>query len=109
MARFNEAWKVGPHGPLEELDEGLLSVAGEIVMPLGNFPRRMTAVALKGKRSAIWSAIPLREPEMRTIEALGEPSFLIVPGIAHRLDLKPWKLRYPRAKVICAPGARQAV
>ena len=109
MSKVNEEWKVGPHGPLERLDDGLLTVAGEIRMPLGNFPRRMTVIALDGGRSAIWSAIPLREPEMREIEALGNPAFLIVPGIAHRLDIKAWKLRYPHANVVCAPGARKAV
>lgn len=109
MAKANEAWKVGPHGPLERIDEGLISVAGEIVMPLGRFPRRMTVVALDGGRSAIWSAVPLREPEMREVEALGAPSFLIVPGVAHRLDVKAWKARYPEAKVLCPPGARDAV
>ena len=59
MSKVNEEWKVGPHGPLERLDDGLLTVAGEIRMPLGNFPRRMTVIALDGGRSAIWSAIPL--------------------------------------------------
>lgn len=53
--------------------------------------------------------MPLREPDMRQIEALGDPAFLIVPGIAHRLDIKPWKQRYPQAKVVCTPGARDAV
>lgn len=109
MSKINEEWKVDPHGPVERIDDGLLTVAGQIRMPLGNFPRRMTAVALRHGRSAIWSAIPLREPEMREIEALGAPSFLIVPGVAHRLDLKPWKRRYPEARVICPPGARSAV
>ena len=32
-----------------------------------------------------------------------------MPGPGHRLDIKPWKARYPKAKVICAPGARDAV
>jgi hypothetical protein len=109
MAKINEQWKVEPHGPVERIDDGLLTVAGQITMPLGKFPRRMTAVALRGGRSAIWSAIPLREPEMREIVALGAPAFLIVPGVAHRLDLKPWKKRYPDARVICPPGARTAV
>lgn len=109
MAKFNERWTVGPHGPVETVDELLLTVTGEIVMPLGYFPRRMTAVGLAGRRSAIWSAVPLREPEMHLIEALGPPAFLIVPGIAHRLDLKPWKTRYPDARVICPPGAVEAV
>ncbi|CAN7744416.1 hypothetical protein LJR234_006778 [Mesorhizobium amorphae] len=109
MPRFNDNWTVGPHGQLEQLDEGLLTVEGEIRMPLGNFPRRMTVVGLTGQRTAIWSVIPLAEPQMREIEALGDPSFLIVPGPGHRLDIKPWKARYPKAKVICAPGARDAV
>lgn len=109
MSKINDEWKVGPHGQLEKLDDGLLTVAGEIQMPLGHFPRRMTVVGLTGRRTAIWSAIPLAEPEMLQIEALGAPSFLIVPGTRHRLDIKPWKLRYPQAKVLCAPGARDAV
>lgn len=109
MAKFNTEWSVGPHGPLERLDARLLTVAGEIVMPLGRFPRWMTVVGLSGGRIAIWSAIPLREPEMAEIEAMGEVAFLIVPGIAHRLDLLPWKARYPQARIVCTPGAREAV
>lgn len=109
MAKFNEHWVVGPHGPIEQLDEGLYTVASEIVMPLGNFPRRMTIIVLRHHRLAIWSAVPLREPEMRDLEALGDPALLIVPGMAHRLDLKPWKQRYPNARVLCPPGARDAV
>jgi hypothetical protein len=107
MARFNSEWKVGPHGRLRELDEGLLTVAGGIQMPLGNFPRRMTVVGLPERRTAIWSAIPLAEPQMQEIEALGVPSFLIVPG--HRLDIRAWKARYPDARVICPPGAQEMV
>jgi len=109
MPRFNDTWQVGSHGGLEQLDDGLLTVEGEIRMPLGNFPRRMTVVGLTGRRTAIWSAIPLAEAQMAEIEALGVPSFLIVPGPGHRLDIRPWKARYPKAKVICTPGAREAV
>src|SRR5688572_11387055 len=76
MAKVNEQWTVGPHGPLERIDEGLLSVAGEIVMPLGRFPRRMTIAALSGGRLAVWSPIPLREPEMAELERLGTIAFL---------------------------------
>jgi hypothetical protein len=109
MARLNEEWTVQPHGPVERLDDGLITVAGEIVMPLGRFPRRMTVAALSGGRTAVWSAIPLAEPAMAEIEALGRPAFLVVPGSGHRLDVKPWKKRYPEARVVCAPGAREAV
>lgn len=109
MAKLNDAWTVGPHGPVARLDDGLLSVVGEIRMPLGNFPRRMTVAALASGRAAVWSPIPLREPEMREIESLGEIAFLIVPGIGHRLDIRPWKARYPAAKILCAPGAQNDV
>jgi len=51
------------HGPLEWIDEGVVTVVGSIRMPLGNFPRRMTVVALSGGRSAVWSPIPPQEGE----------------------------------------------
>jgi hypothetical protein len=41
MPKFNEVWKVGPHGSLQELNTEVFTVAAEIKMPLGNFPRRM--------------------------------------------------------------------
>lgn len=109
MSRLNDEWKVGKHGALERLGEGLYTVAGEIDMPLGHFPRRMTVVSLQGGRLAVWSAIPLREPEMEQLESMGSVDFLIVPGASHRLDLKAWKRRYPGASVVCPPGAQEAV
>ncbi|MBN9319361.1 MAG: hypothetical protein J0I28_06730 [Caulobacterales bacterium] len=109
MSKFNDEWVVQPHGELEKLDDGLFTVTGEIVMPLGRFPRRMTVVTLTNGRVAIWSPVPLAEPQMRQIEALGRIAFLIVPGMGHRLDIKPWKARYPDAKVVCPPGAKAAV
>ena len=109
MPKLHDEWTVLPHGPLREIDDGLLTVVGRIPMPLGGFPRRMTVVRLSGGRTAIFSAIPLVEPEMERIEALGEPAFLIVPSGIHRLDVRPYKARYPKALVIAPIGARQAV
>ena len=109
MPKFNDKWVVQPHGPLERLDEGLWTVAGEIVMPLGRFPRRMTVVALSGERLAVWSPVSVDTPTMRQIEALGRVTFLIVPGIGHRLDIRAWASRYNQAKILCPPGARGAV
>jgi hypothetical protein len=104
-----EKWEVQPHEALTEAGDGILTVAGEIRMPLGNFPRRMTVARLGGGRTAIYSAIALDEPEMKRIEQLGEPAFLIVPGDHHRLDARIWKTRYPAITVIAPPGAREAV
>lgn len=109
MPKVLEEWTVQPHDALVELADGILTVAGEIRMPLGNFPRRMTVVRLRGRRTAIYSAIALREPEMARIEALGAPSVLIVPSGAHRLDAKIWRRRYPALRVLAPAGARDDV
>jgi len=109
MPKILDEWTVLPHGPIEEIDDGLLSVTGDIPMPLGNFPRRMTVILLTGGRTAIFSAIAQPEPEMARIEAMGRPSVMIVPNPAHRLDAKIWKQRYPDIRVLAPRGARDAV
>jgi hypothetical protein len=109
MPKVHDSWTVLPHEPIEEIDDGLLTVAGDIPMPLGNFPRRMTVIGLGGNRTAIWSAIALDAAEMARIGDLGMPNFLIIPNRMHRLDAKIWKARYPEIKVLVPPGARSAV
>ena len=74
MSKLNRKWIVQPHGELVALADGILTAEGSIVMPLGTFPRLMTALALDDGGSAIWSPVPLREPEMSRIEALGPVS-----------------------------------
>lgn len=109
MPSFNKEWKVLPHGPVKAVDDRILTVEGEIAMPLGKFPRRMTVVGLSRNRSAIFSAMALKEADMKRIEEVGKPSFLIVPNGHHRLDARPWKRRYPKLKVVCPPGAKESV
>lgn len=102
-------WTVLPHGKLTRLDENLLSVVGELHMPLGNFPRRMTVVRLRDGRLVIYSAMALDEAEMRALEDYGAPSYMIVPGDIHRLDARVWKDRYPAMKVVTPEGSRAKV
>lgn len=109
MAKLNDEWIVQPHGALTELEPGLLTVVGEIKMPLAKFPRRMTVVALENGSTALYSPIPLREPDMARIETLGAPAYLIVPNPAHRLDIRPFQKRYPKAKIVSAPKAKSPV
>ena len=109
MAKLHDEWIVRHHGPLHEVEPGLLTVVGEIAMPLTRFPRRMTVAALDHGRTALYSPIPLREPDMRRIEGLGDPTYLIVPNPAHRLDIRAFQKRYPKAKVVAARGAKTAV
>ena len=109
MPNFNKEWKVLPHGEVIAIDDRIVTVEGDISMPLTKFPRRMTVVGLSRNRSAVFSAMALKEQAMRRIEEVGKPSFLIVPNGHHRIDARPWKERYPKLKVLCPPAAKESV
>jgi hypothetical protein len=109
MTRPFQQWTVLPHGKLVQIDENLLTVVGEIHMPLMDLPRRMTVVRLADASLVVFSAIALDEDEMSRLEAYGRPAYLIVPSDKHRLDAKIWKNRYPEIQVIAPEGARAKV
>jgi hypothetical protein len=109
MPKPNEHWKVMPHGPLTRLADNLYTVTGVLRMPLAETTRRMTIVRLSGGRLAIYSAIALEEREMARLEALGKPSYLIVPSAIHRLDIKGYCERYPELSVLAPRGSRAKV
>jgi hypothetical protein len=102
-------WKVLPHGRLTPIEDNILTVVGDIPMPVGDMKRRMTVVRLRDGRLVIFSAVALDEEEMRTLENFGEPAFLVVPNDHHRLDSKIWKDRYPAMQVITPERAREKV
>src|SRR5688572_15746378 len=93
-APFKE-WTVLPHGKLTPVNERILTVVGELKMPLMELPRRMTVVRLKTGDLVVFSAIALREPEMAELEGFGRPAFLVVPSLRHRLDAPGYARRYP--------------
>jgi hypothetical protein len=101
----HETWKVLPHGDIEKLAENLYIVEGKLPMPFGETSRHMTIAKLGSGGLAIFSAIALDEPRMAKLESLGPPAFLIVPSGIHRIDIKPWKERYPRLQVIAPENA----
>src|SRR5690349_15934209 len=109
MPQVLEKWTVLPHGKLTALDENLLTVVGELKMPVGEFPRRMTVARLRDGRLVVYSAIALDEPEMQALERFGIPTFLVVPSDRHRMDAKIWKERYPKMVVLTPDGARDKV
>ncbi|MEO8740088.1 MAG: hypothetical protein ABI537_10345 [Casimicrobiaceae bacterium] len=109
MTKPFEQWQVLPHGKLTEIEPNILTVTGQIRMPLTDFERRMTVVRLRDSRLIIFSAISLDEHEMRAIEGLGRPAFLVVPNDHHRLDARTWKQRYPAVEVIAPEGSRAGV
>ena len=109
MSKPLTRWKVLPHGKLTPIDDNILTVVGEIHMPLTDLPRRMTVVRLRDGHLVVFSAIALDESEMSALEAFGRPAFLVVPSDRHRLDAKIWKDRYPQMKVVAPDGARAKV
>jgi hypothetical protein len=102
-------WKVLPHGRLTPVDDNILTVVGDIAMPLTTLPRRMTVVRLRDRRLVVFSAIALAEDEMAVLEAFGTPAFLVVPNDHHRLDAGVWKQRYPALQVVAPEGSREKV
>ena len=109
MTAVHETWEVLPHGPVTAIDDGILTVTGQIPLPLVELERRMTVVRLADGSTVIYSAVALDEEAMREIERLGAPRYLVVPGDAHRLDARIYKERYPKIRVLCPPGARDRV
>ena len=109
MAGTFKEWTVLPHGKVTRIDDDLLTVVGNLPMPMGEFPRRMTVARLRDGRLVVFSAIALHEDEMRALEAFGQPAFLVIPGELHRMDAKTWKARYPGMVVVAPAGAREKV
>jgi len=109
MTQPFQQWTVLPHGKLVQVDDNILTVVGEIQMPLVDLPRRMTVVRLADASLVVFSAIALDEDEMSALEAYGRPAVLIVPSDKHRLDAKTWKHRYPEIQVVAPEGARAKV
>ena len=109
MSKPLQQWKVLPHGKLTKIDDNIMTVTGDIHMPLMDLPRRMTVVRLSGERLVVFSAIALDEAEMAQLEAFGRPAYLVVPSDKHRLDARIWKNRYPEMRVVAPEGARAKV
>lgn len=104
-----QTWTVLPHGKPMLIGGNMLTVTGEIHMPLMELPRRMTVVRLNDARLVVYSAIAMDEDEMIALEVWGRPAFLIVPSDHHRMDAKIWKDRYPAMQVVTPQGARAKV
>jgi hypothetical protein len=110
MAKPFDQWTVLPHGKLTRISDNILSVTGRMHMPpMGEVERRMTVVRLRDGSVVVFSAISLDEPEMAALEAWGTPTYLVVPSDIHRMDVKPWKARYPSLTVIAPAHAREKV
>lgn len=104
MTAPHKAWTVLPHRKLTRVNGRILTVVGDLKMPLMELPRRMTVVRTNQGGLVIFSAIALQEPEMAELEVFGRPAFLVVPSERHRLDAPAYTQRYP-GLIVVGPSA----
>lgn len=71
--------------------------------------RQMVIAADGAGRLLIHSCVALGAAEQARLEALDEPTWLVVPNGFHRLDAAAYKRRYPRLIVIAPEGSRARV
>lgn len=109
MTKAQQPWTVLPHRPLEVMSPSVMTVTGDLRMPLCSLERRMTVVRLRDGRLVVYSALALDETQMNALTDFGSPAFLIVPNRYHRQDAFAWKQRYPKLIVVAPSGARAHV
>lgn len=107
MPQADSTWHVLEHGPLEQLADNLWRVEG--ALPKMSLRRNMTIVRLRDGALVIHNAIAQRPLQQKALEALGPPTYLIVPNRGHRLDAPAYKARYPQLRVYTPRGGRAQV
>ena len=105
----HQVWTVRPHGEVQAVAGGLWTVEGTISMPLGKFERRMTVARKNGGSLVVFSPVSLDEKGMAVIDGAGAVETIVVPSARHRMDVKPWKTRYPNARVVAPSAALSAI
>lgn len=98
------AWKVLPHGPLDQLTDSLWHLEGDVPrLPLG---RHMVVMRRADGSLLIHNAIACDDETMAAIDALGPVAVIVVPSAFHRIDGGRFAERYPTARVLTpAAGA----
>ncbi|HTU63347.1 MAG TPA: hypothetical protein VMF89_33025, partial [Polyangiales bacterium] len=100
-------WPHREHGALQQLAENLWLVEGP--MPLTWIRRTMTVARDERGRLLLHSAIAMDAQRMAALEALGTPTWLVVPNGYHRLDAPAYKQRFPALHVVAPSGSAARV
>lgn len=94
--------RIFPHGAPVELAPGLWQLEGSLPFPL---KRNMTLFRRADGSLVVVSPVALDEAGMKGLEALGEPSVLVISHPMHIMDVRFYKARYPRMRVVAAKDA----
>lgn len=90
---------------LERIADDVWGQETDLVMPGGmKLPSRATIVRLADGRLLVHSPLAIDAEVAREIDALGDVRFLVAPNCVHWMFLKAAKARYPKARVLAAPG-----
>jgi len=92
--------EVFPHTELRQLAQNLWVVQGEF--PAAKLPRNMVAYRYAKRSLLLHSVVALNERAMRDLEALGEPSVMVIPHWDHWAHVAAYKRRYPKIEVVCS-------
>ena len=104
MPKVLTEWTVLPHDPIEKLADNVWRVSGT----LGDIQRQMVLAKRKDGGVVVYNAVAMDEPQMKELEAWGEPAIVVAPNGYHRVDVGIWKQRYPKIKVVAPPkGAKR--
>jgi len=93
-----------PHGPMNFLDDGIFLVEGR--WKRSPFERKMTVFLLASGEVAVHSPIAMDEAGMAALEAIGRPSWILVPNALHYSDASWYGERYPGARILVPAAAR---
>jgi hypothetical protein len=98
--------RIFPHGKPESLAPNLWQVRGSLAFPLR---RNMTVYKLADGRLLVYSVVAMNEEGMQALEALGQPSIMVIPHEGHCMDAAFYKARYPTIQVVCPAEGRKGV
>ncbi|KAI8817670.1 uncharacterized protein EV422DRAFT_570438 [Fimicolochytrium jonesii] len=97
------AQRVQPHGPLEQLDDGLWVVRGSL--PNIPIPRYMTIYRPPNSTSLlVFSMLCVDAKTLAEVRKLGTVTHMVIPCSWHTLDAAVYRNEFPNAKLI-APRA----
>lgn len=85
MPKPPRPWTVERHGPIEQLEENLWTVTGD-VPGIPGLKRRMAIVRRSDGGLLFFNAVPVSDATLREVRALGRPEFLVVPQHLHMID-----------------------
>jgi len=90
---------------LKTIAEDMWAIEDVVRMPLGlRMPSRSTVVRLSNGKLVVHAPLAIDDRLAREIDALGEVTHLVAPSCLHHLFLRGASERWPRARVLGAPG-----